>query len=312
MNKVTWVLAVLLLLTPWALVDADSTKPVALITTESVNRYPPRPVPYLSIWAPIFGEVDPLYARSDVTAQRLFLELSLNRPVDLVFDTVANLRDYAHRGLLKALGSVDEAIAEWRVAREHLIIINGEVFGLQVLDKRGILFTPLGYEFSRWGVAWVERSTRDAEVRQILSMAADLLRTANPPDDDRNYQAIHRFLEYLLLIRDLESAMFYVYPPFRDDPKMHDYYRNRLYNVAFTSQLAERRPIWFRLFTPYGKGNGIEHLASWYHPVDQQEYQDVTWWMADVTTARSTVHAVPVYIIEHEGEWYILHVGDVI
>lgn len=48
------------------------------------------------------------------------------------------------------------------------------------------------------------------------------------------------FLEYLLHYRDVESAMHYIHPLYRDDPRTAELYRKRLHAYAFTEQFAER------------------------------------------------------------------------
>ena len=215
---------VVLALIAAAVSTAASERPVALVGTGEVGSFV-RPPDYYDVWADLFPELEVIHAAPDVLAAKLFSIRGLGGRVDLIFDNVESLLSYARAGFLHPLGTPEEVAAELDIDRESLILADGKVVGLQV--RQAFQWSPLRPASLRWGMAWISGSAFDEEALRIFRLAADLLQRRSLPDD-QGYEAICKFLEYLLILQDVDSSVHYLHPRLREDEQALERYLRRL------------------------------------------------------------------------------------
>lgn len=292
---------VVLALIAAAVSTAASERPVALVGTGEVGSFV-RPPDYYDVWADLFPELEVIHAAPDVLAAKLFSIRGLGGRVDLIFDNVESLLSYARAGFLHPLGTPEEVAAELDIDRESLILADGKVVGLQV--RQAFQWSPLRPASLRWGMAWISGSAFDEEALRIFRLAADLLQRRSLPDD-QGYEAICKFLEYLLILQDVDSSVHYLHPRLREDEQALERYLRRLRAYAFTEQFAERGVTSIHPDHPIGDGT-VERLATWQHPVTGEVYDDVIFWPVAVGTRGGFTFILLLHLARHDGVWYVL------
>ena len=193
---------VVLALIAAAVSTAASERPVALVGTGEVGSFV-RPPDYYDVWADLFPELEVIHAAPDVLPAKLFSIRGLGGRVDLIFDNVESLLSYARAGFLHPLGTPEEVAAELDIDRESLILADGKVVGLQV--RQAFQWSPLRPASLRWawrGSAAPLRRGGPTDLRLAPTCCSAVPRTTKA-------EAICKFLEYLLILQDVDSSVHY-------------------------------------------------------------------------------------------------------
>ena len=199
------------------------------------------------------------------------------------------------------MGTPEEVAAELDIDRESLVLADGKVVGLQV--RQAFQWSPLRPASLRWGMAWISGSAFDEEALRIFRLAADLLQRRSLPDD-QGYEAICKFLEYLLILQDVDSSVHYLHPRLREDEQALERYLRRLRRTPSpnSSQSAGHvdpsRPPHRR----WDRGAFGDVAASG----DGRVYDDVIFWPVAVGTRGGFTFILLLHLARHDGVWYVL------